>query len=90
VGFGFSRTDATRTPASVVSGFSRTVITTLIAEPDTQFDGPKWSPDGRTIAVERHRRGGMPEIVVVDAATKVVRVVAAAPHTRFVTPRVAS
>ena len=27
-------------------------ITTLIAEPDTQFDGPKWSPDGR---VDRRR-----------------------------------
>ena len=77
---------AMRTSVSVVSGFSRTVITTLIAELDTQFDGPRWSPDGRTIAVERHRRGGMPEIVVVDAATKAVRVVAAAPHTRFVTP----
>ena len=75
------------TPASVVSGFSRTVtITTLIAEPDTQFDGPKWSPDGRTIAVERHRLGAMPEIVIVDVATKTVRVVAAAPHTRFVMP----
>ena len=74
------------TAGSVVSGFSRTVITTLIAEPDTQFDGPKWSPDGRSIAVERHRLGGRPEIVIVDAATKAVRVVAAAPHTRFVMP----
>ncbi len=62
------------------------VVSTLIAEPETQFDGPKWSPDGRTIAVERHRLGGMPEIVVVDVATGTVRVVAAAPDTRFVTP----
>ena len=76
----------THVPSSVVSSFSRTVITSLISEPDTQFDGPKWSPDGRTIAVERHRRGGMPEIVVVDVVTKAVRVVAGAPHTRFVTP----
>jgi hypothetical protein len=79
-------TTATHAPTSVVSGFSRTVITTLISELDTQFDGPKWSPDGRAIAVERHRRGGMPEIIVVDVVTKAVRVVAAAPHTRFVTP----
>ena len=64
----------------------RSPITTLIAEPDTQFDGPKWSPDGRSIAVERHRLDGAPEIVVVDVATKAVRVVAAAPHTRFTTP----
>lgn len=67
-------------------GGSRTVITTLIAERGTQFDGPKWSPDGRTIAVERHRRGSRPEIVVVEVATKVVSAVASAPHTRFVTP----
>jgi hypothetical protein len=61
-------------------------ITTLIAEPGTQFDGPKWSPDGRTIAVERHRLGGAPEIVLVEVATLAVRVVASAPRTRFVTP----
>ena len=61
-------------------------ITTLIAEPDTQFDGPKWSPDGRAIAVERHRLGGMPEIVIVDVATMAVRIVAANPHTRIVMP----
>ena len=69
-----------------VSGRRRTVIATLIGEPDMQFDGPKWSPDGRTIAVERHRLGSTPEIVVVDVATKAVRIVAADQHTRFVTP----
>ena len=61
-------------------------VTTLIAEPDTQFDAPKWSPDGRTIAVERHRLGSMPEIVIVDVATRSVRVLASAPRTRFVMP----
>ena len=61
-------------------------ITTLVAEPDTQFDAPKWAPDGRTIAVERHRLGALSEVIIVDLATKAVRVVAAAPHTRFVTP----
>jgi hypothetical protein len=64
----------------------RPAVTTLIAEPDTQFDTPKWSPDGRTIAVERHRLGAMTEIVTVDVGTKAVRVVAAAPRTRFVMP----
>ena len=58
----------------------------MIAEADTQFDAPKWSPDGTTIAVGRHRLGEMPEIVVVDVATRAVRVVAADPHTRYVTP----
>ena len=63
-----------------------TAVTTLIAEPGTQFDAPKWSPDGRTIAVERHRLGGAPEIVLVDVATRDVRVLATAPRTRFVMP----
>ena len=81
---GFSRTVE---DASVVSGFSRTVaIDALISEPDTQFDAPKWSPDGRTIAVERHRLGAMPEIVTVDVATRTVRVVASDARARFVMP----
>jgi Tol biopolymer transport system component len=71
----------------VASGIRRPVtITTLVAEPETQFDTPKWSPDGRTIAVERHRLGAMPEIVVVNVATQAVRVIASAASTRFVTP----
>ncbi|PYR20659.1 MAG: hypothetical protein DMF94_11005 [Acidobacteria bacterium] len=61
-------------------------IRTLISEPDTQFDLPKWSPDGRTVAVERHRSGAMPEIVLVDVATKSLRVIAADAGTRFVMP----
>ena len=59
---------------------------TLIAEPGTQFDGPKWSPDGQTIAVERHRQGRLSEIVLVNVATGAVRVLASAADTRFVTP----
>ena len=33
------------------------------------FASPRWSPDGRRIAVERRVRGGFSEIVVVDAET---------------------
>ncbi len=77
----------TNTLSPVVSGFSRTnAITTLVAEPDTHFDAPKWSPDGRTIAVERHRLGAMPEIVLVDVATRTIRVLAARASTRFTMP----
>jgi len=61
-------------------------VTTLISEPDTQFDAPRWSPDGRQIAVERHRRGALSDIVLVDAATGAVRVVASRPGARAVTP----
>jgi hypothetical protein len=78
-------TDKARNATDVVQAV-RPAMTTLIADPGTQFDAPKWSPDGRTIAVERHRLGGAPEIVLVDAETHAVRVVAADPRTRFVTP----
>ena len=61
-------------------------IETLIAEAETQFNAPRWSPDGRSIAVERHRRGSLSEIVIVDLATKSVRVLASRPGARVVTP----
>jgi hypothetical protein len=61
-------------------------VRALVSDPDTQFDSPRWSPDGRSIVVERHRLGAMPEIVVVDAATAAVRVIATGARTRFVTP----
>ncbi|MBI3402701.1 MAG: PD40 domain-containing protein [Acidobacteria bacterium] len=74
-------------PFAVGSAFRRTVaVKTLIAEPDTQFNAPRWSPDGRTIAVERHRLGAMAEVVLVDAASKAVRVVASDSNGRVVTP----
>ena len=64
----------------------RGVPTIVLAEPDTQFNAPRWSPDGRSIAVERHRTGADSEIVVVNVAAGDVRVLASAPRTRYVTP----
>jgi WD40 repeat protein len=64
----------------------KTSTTTLLAEAGTQYDAPRWSPDGRTIAVERHRLGAEPAIVLVDVEQKSVRVLAAAPRTRFAMP----
>jgi hypothetical protein len=61
-------------------------VTTLLSEAETQFNAPRWSPDGRSIAVERHRLGDASEIVVVDVATKVTRVIAPASFGRSVTP----
>jgi hypothetical protein len=59
----------------------------LVSEPDTQFNAPRWSPDGRRIAVERHRLDERPEVVVVDAETGRVQVVVTAdPSMRAVTP----
>jgi hypothetical protein len=64
----------------------RPAVETLISEPETQFNAPRWAPDGRTIAAERHRPGGQAEIVLVDVATRAVRVLASDPKGRWVTP----
>ncbi|HYM24004.1 MAG TPA: hypothetical protein VEU08_12385 [Vicinamibacterales bacterium] len=61
-------------------------IETLLLEPDTQFNAPRWSPDGRSIAVERHRLGGLSEIIVVDVDSRNVRVVASIAGARVTTP----
>jgi len=70
---------------NVASDFSR-AATRLVSEPDVHFDAPRWSPDGRTIAAERHRLDAMPEIVLVDIATKAVRVLASDSGIRFTMP----
>jgi hypothetical protein len=59
--------------------------TLLVSEPDTHFATPRWSPDGRTIAVERRMRGGLSRIVIVDAATRSVREIPG-PGGRSITP----
>jgi hypothetical protein len=61
-------------------------VETLLSAPDTQFNAPRWSPDGRSIAVERHRRGALPDVVVVEVATRAIRVVAGSGRARIVTP----
>jgi hypothetical protein len=61
-------------------------VRVLASEPDTQFGVPRWSPDGRLIAVQRHRRGSLAEIVVVDPVSRDSRVVATSPVRRIVTP----
>src|SRR5262249_47408943 len=61
-------------------------IDPLVSESETQFNAPRWSPDGRLIAVERHRRGVLPEVVVFDVATRRVGALIAAAGDRVVTP----
>lgn len=60
-------------------------IETMLDEPDTQYVSPRWSPDGRFIAAERHRTGEGAHVVIVDVLTRAVRVVATG-ATRAVTP----
>ena len=61
-------------------------MTTLISELDTQFNAPRWSPDGRLVVVERHARGALSEVVIVDAQTAETRLVASSRSARIVTP----
>jgi WD40-like Beta Propeller Repeat len=61
-------------------------VETLIAEPETQFNTPRWSPDGRLLAVERHQPGGLSQIVIVDVTTKAVRIVTPDAGVRAVSP----
>jgi hypothetical protein len=61
-------------------------VRTLLSEPDTQFNAPRWSPDGRRIAVGRHRLGSLPEVIVVDADTAAVHAVASFEDRRAATP----
>jgi hypothetical protein len=83
------RTGSLRRPVSagVEAGSpDEPAIETLLSEPETQFNAPRWSPDGQRIAVERHRVGSLSEIVIVDVASRAVRIVASQPRTRIVTP----
>jgi Tol biopolymer transport system component len=76
-------------PARIVTAAgqaSSPAITILASGPGTQFNAPRWSPDGRLIAVERHHVGAQSEIVIVDVATGAVRILASRADARIVTP----
>lgn len=62
------------------------VLHPLIVEEATEFASPRWSPDGRLIAAERRRLGGQSEIVVIDAATRAVRIVTSSASGRNISP----
>ena len=59
----------------------------LVAGDDrTVMAAPRWSPDGRYIALESRRHSGPSEIVVLEVATGMTHVVTASPRGRNVTP----
>jgi hypothetical protein len=58
----------------------------FLSEPSTDFSTPRWSPDGRSIAVERRRVGGPSEIVVIDVTTRAARSIVSSRDARNVTP----
>lgn len=67
-------------------GWDDAGIATIVSEPETQFDTPRWSPDGRRVVVGRQRPSGLPEIVIVDMVTKQIEVVAPLSGMRWATP----
>ena len=58
----------------------------LVSEPRTHVAAPAWSPDGRSLAIERRSPGRRSEIVLVDPASGAQRVVASLPDGRAATP----
>jgi hypothetical protein len=58
----------------------------LTHETSTDFASPRWSPDGRFIAAERRRVGASADIVLVDPATGLSRVLVSLPGGRSATP----
>jgi Tol biopolymer transport system component len=77
---------ATAASGSYVASAFRRTITTLLSEPETQFNAPRWSPDGRVIAVERHRPGGLSQVVLVDVDTRRIRALVWNGQARMATP----
>ena len=57
----------------------------LVDDPDGDYTGPRWSHDGRAIVAAR-RRPGSYDIVIVDPATRAVRLLVSRADARLVTP----
>ncbi|MGE5358374.1 MAG: TolB family protein, partial [Bacteroidales bacterium] len=55
-------------------------------EPGVDYSSPRWSPDGRWLAVARHERSGLSEIVVLDGATGRMFPLVSSATARTVTP----
>jgi Tol biopolymer transport system component len=58
----------------------------LVSEDEASFAVPRWSPDGRSIVVERQRHGWPAEIALVDMSAKLVRTLARVPGARAGSP----
>ena len=57
----------------------------LVDDPDADFAGPRWSPDGRQIVAGRRRAAAF-ELVLIDPASGAIRVLLSHASARLVTP----
>jgi hypothetical protein len=57
----------------------------IIDDVESDYTGPRWSSDGRSVVASR-RREGVYEIVIIDPDAKTVRPIAARRDARLVTP----
>jgi Tol biopolymer transport system component len=57
----------------------------LIDDPEADYTGPRWSPDGRQIVAERRRRA-VYELVLIDPGSGAVRALVSRADARLVTP----
>jgi hypothetical protein len=63
----------------------RTTPTAIVDQPDGDFTGPRWSPDGRQVVVSRRQRGRY-DLVVIDVATHKMRSLVGRADVRLITP----
>jgi hypothetical protein len=71
-------------PLPVAGGIGTPAV--LRSEELTDYSSPRWSPDGRSIVVERRRVRGPSEIVIIDAANRATRTIVSSADARNVTP----
>ena len=57
----------------------------IVDEPDADFTGPRWSPDGARLVAERRRRDAY-DLVLIDPSARTVRVLVSRTDARLVTP----
>jgi hypothetical protein len=57
----------------------------LVDDPESDYTGPRWSPDGHAIVAERRRQDGY-DLVVIDPNTRTVRTLVHRTDARLVTP----
>lgn len=75
-----------RVEGSRVGALTISELSSAVPSDEAVYGSPRWSPDGRHLAVERRLPGGPSEIVLLDAAGGTPRVVVSSARGRNLTP----